>query len=61
MHPLVEQLRGTLLPAVVTPMDSDGVVAYDALTAYAGALTAESIGGRRGVGPYRAWALPVSG
>ncbi|MGY4765493.1 dihydrodipicolinate synthase family protein [Kribbella sp. CWNU-51] len=45
MHPLVEQLRGTLLPAVVTPMDSDGVVAYDALTAYAGALTAESIGG----------------
>ncbi|WP_328523958.1 dihydrodipicolinate synthase family protein [Kribbella sp. NBC_00359] len=45
MHPLVEQLRGTLLPAVVTPVDSDGVVAYDALTAYAGALTAESIGG----------------
>jgi 4-hydroxy-tetrahydrodipicolinate synthase len=45
MHPLVEQLRGTLLPAVVTPMDADGVVAYDALTAYAGALTAESIGG----------------
>ena len=45
MHPLVEQLRGTLLPAVVTPMDSEGVVAYDALTAYAGALTAESVGG----------------
>ena len=45
MHPLVARLRGTLLPAVVTPMDSDGVVAYDALTAYAGALTAESIGG----------------
>jgi 4-hydroxy-tetrahydrodipicolinate synthase len=26
-------------------MDSDGVVAYDALTAYAGALTAQSVGG----------------
>ncbi|MEV4263073.1 dihydrodipicolinate synthase family protein [Kribbella sp. NPDC049584] len=45
MHPLVERLRGALLPAVVTPMDSDGVVAYDALTAYAGALTAQSVGG----------------
>lgn len=45
MHPLVERLRGTLLPAVVTPMDSDGVVAYDALTAYAGALTTQSVGG----------------
>lgn len=45
MHPLVDRLRGTLLPAVVTPMDSDGVVAYDALTAYAGALTAQSVGG----------------
>jgi 4-hydroxy-tetrahydrodipicolinate synthase len=45
MHPLVERLRGTLLPAVVTPMDSDGIVAYDALTAYAGALTAQSVGG----------------
>jgi len=45
MHPLVDQLRGTLIPAVVTPMDGDRVVAYDALSAYAGALTAESIGG----------------
>jgi 4-hydroxy-tetrahydrodipicolinate synthase len=45
MHPLVEQLRGTLLPAVVTPMSTDGVIAYDALTAYAGAIAAESIGG----------------
>ena len=45
MHPLVEQLRGTLLPAVVTPMSSDGVIAYDALTAYAGAIAAEPIGG----------------
>jgi 4-hydroxy-tetrahydrodipicolinate synthase len=45
MHPLVERLRGTLLPAVVTPMDSDGVIAYDALTAYAGVLTTQSVGG----------------
>jgi len=45
MHPLVARLRGTLLPAVVTPMDSDGVVAYDALTAYAGAIAASAIGG----------------
>ena len=45
MHRLVERLRGTLLPAVVTPMDSGGVVAYDALTAYAGALTTQSVGG----------------
>ncbi|MFI7066146.1 dihydrodipicolinate synthase family protein [Kribbella sp. NPDC050124] len=45
MHPLVEQLRGTLLPAVVTPMDTDGVIAYDALTAYAGRMATEPIGG----------------
>jgi 4-hydroxy-tetrahydrodipicolinate synthase len=45
MHPLVEQLRGTLLPAVVTPMDTDGVIAYDALTAYAGRIATEPIGG----------------
>ncbi|NEA31649.1 dihydrodipicolinate synthase family protein [Streptomyces sp. SID13031] len=45
MHPLVDQLRGTLLPAVVTPMDSSGVVAYDALEAYASAIAAGSIGG----------------
>jgi 4-hydroxy-tetrahydrodipicolinate synthase len=45
MHRLVEQLRGTLLPAVVTPMDTDGVIAYDALTAYAGRIAAEPIGG----------------
>jgi 4-hydroxy-tetrahydrodipicolinate synthase len=45
MHPLVEQLRGTLLPAVVTPMSTDGVVAYDALTAYANAIAAKPIGG----------------
>ncbi|TDW15432.1 dihydrodipicolinate synthase family protein [Kribbella kalugense] len=45
MHSLVERLRGTLLPAVVTPMDSDGVIAYDALTQYAGVLTTQSVGG----------------
>ncbi|TCO33493.1 4-hydroxy-tetrahydrodipicolinate synthase [Kribbella steppae] len=45
MHALVEQLRGTLLPAVVTPMDTDGVIAYDALTAYARRIAAEPIGG----------------
>ncbi|MFF0269074.1 dihydrodipicolinate synthase family protein [Kribbella sp. NPDC004536] len=45
MHPLVERLRGTLLPAVVTPMDSDGVIAYDALSAYAVTLTRHAIGG----------------
>ncbi|HZX07780.1 dihydrodipicolinate synthase family protein [Kribbella sp.] len=45
MHPLVERLRGTLLPAVVTPMDPDGVVAYDALSAYAVTLTRHAIGG----------------
>ncbi len=44
-HPLVEQLRGTLLPAVVTPMDTDGVIAYDALSAYAGRIAAGPIGG----------------
>ncbi|MGW6201536.1 dihydrodipicolinate synthase family protein [Kribbella sp. NPDC055110] len=45
MHPLVERLRGTLLPAVVTPMDPDGVVAYDALSAYAVSLTKHAVGG----------------
>lgn len=45
MHALVEQLRGTLLPAVVTPMDSSGVVAYDALEPYASAIAAGPIGG----------------
>lgn len=45
MHALVEQLRGTLLPAVVTPMDSEGVVAYDALAAYASRIASGPIGG----------------
>jgi len=45
MHPLVEQLRGTVLPAVFTPMDSTGAVAYDALTPYAAAIATQDIGG----------------
>jgi 4-hydroxy-tetrahydrodipicolinate synthase len=45
MHPLVEKLRGTLLPAVVTPMSSSGVVAYGALESYASAIAAGPIGG----------------
>jgi 4-hydroxy-tetrahydrodipicolinate synthase len=45
MHALVDRLRGTLLPAVATPMDSAGVVAYDALTSYAEALASGPIGG----------------
>jgi 4-hydroxy-tetrahydrodipicolinate synthase len=45
MHALVEQLRGTLLPAVATPMDSAGVVAYDALGSYAEAIAGGPIGG----------------
>ncbi|TDO36373.1 4-hydroxy-tetrahydrodipicolinate synthase [Kribbella sp. VKM Ac-2527] len=45
MHALVDRLRGTLLPAVVTPMSSDGVVAYGALTSYAEAIAAGPIGG----------------
>jgi 4-hydroxy-tetrahydrodipicolinate synthase len=45
MHPLVEHLRGTLLPAVVTPMNAEGVIAYDALAAYAGQIAAGPIGG----------------
>lgn len=45
MHPLVEQLRGTVLPAVFTPMDSSGAIAYDALIPYAGAIADREIGG----------------
>ncbi|MFI6827957.1 dihydrodipicolinate synthase family protein [Kribbella sp. NPDC050241] len=45
MHALVSRLRGTLLPAVVTPMSTEGVVAYDVLASYAGALAAQPIGG----------------
>ncbi|MEU4197056.1 dihydrodipicolinate synthase family protein [Kribbella sp. NPDC026611] len=45
MHALVSQLRGTVLPAVATPMDASGVVAYDALGSYASALASGPIGG----------------
>ncbi|MEU5879891.1 dihydrodipicolinate synthase family protein [Spirillospora sp. NPDC047279] len=45
MHDLVDRLRGTLLPAVVTPMDERGVVAYDALEAYAARIAAGPVGG----------------
>ncbi|GAA1601128.1 4-hydroxy-tetrahydrodipicolinate synthase [Kribbella hippodromi] len=45
MHPLVTRLRGTVLPAVVTPMSADGVVAYDDLAAYAQSLVNPSVGG----------------
>ncbi|GAA2800463.1 dihydrodipicolinate synthase family protein [Kribbella solani] len=45
MHPLVSRLRGTLLPAVVTPMSADGVVAYDDLAAYATSLVTPAVGG----------------
>jgi 4-hydroxy-tetrahydrodipicolinate synthase len=45
MHELVAKLRGTVIPAVVSPMDTQGSVAYDALSSYAAALTSEPIGG----------------
>ncbi|WP_019632106.1 dihydrodipicolinate synthase family protein [Actinomadura atramentaria] len=45
MHPLVERLRGTLLPAVVTPMDRSGAVDRAALAAYAERVAAGPIGG----------------
>jgi 4-hydroxy-tetrahydrodipicolinate synthase len=45
MHDLVDRLRGTLLPAVVTPMDRHGVVDHDALAAYAARIAAGPIGG----------------
>ncbi|MGC4956416.1 dihydrodipicolinate synthase family protein [Actinomadura citrea] len=45
MHDLVDRLRGTLLPAVVTPMDRQGVVDHDALAAYAARIAAAPIGG----------------
>ncbi|KAB2347016.1 dihydrodipicolinate synthase family protein [Actinomadura rudentiformis] len=45
MHDLVDRLRGTLLPAVVTPMDERGVVDHDALAVYAERIAAGPIGG----------------
>ncbi|GAA1558178.1 4-hydroxy-tetrahydrodipicolinate synthase [Actinomadura kijaniata] len=45
MHPLVERLRGALLPAVVTPMDRHGVVDHDALADYAVRVAEGPVGG----------------
>ncbi|MEU9010413.1 dihydrodipicolinate synthase family protein [Streptomyces sp. NPDC048479] len=42
---LVRGLRGTVLPAVATPMDPRGVVDLDALRGYAERIAAERIGG----------------
>ncbi|WP_419993163.1 dihydrodipicolinate synthase family protein [Streptomyces boninensis] len=42
---LISRLRGTTLPAVLTPMRADGTVDYDALDAYAAAVAAKPIGG----------------
>lgn len=40
-----DRVRGTLLPAVVTPMDERGTVAYDALEPYAEHIAGQAIGG----------------
>ncbi|MEV3991435.1 dihydrodipicolinate synthase family protein [Streptomyces sp. NPDC049837] len=42
---LVRRLRGTVLPAVATPMDAAGVVDLRALRGYAERIAAERIGG----------------
>ncbi|MCX4586970.1 dihydrodipicolinate synthase family protein [Streptomyces sp. NBC_01481] len=42
---LVRRLRGTVLPAVATPMDPGGVVDFGALRGYAERIAAERIGG----------------
>ncbi|MFE3659561.1 dihydrodipicolinate synthase family protein [Streptomyces sp. NPDC059165] len=42
---LVRRLRGTVLPAVLTPMDAGGVVDVDALRGYAERVAAGPIGG----------------
>ncbi|PRH75793.1 dihydrodipicolinate synthase family protein [Streptomyces solincola] len=42
---LAERLRGTVLPAVATPMDADGGVAYGALREYAARIAAGPVGG----------------
>jgi 4-hydroxy-tetrahydrodipicolinate synthase len=42
---LVTQLRGTVLPAVITPMDADGTIDQAALERYAEMLTGGPIGG----------------
>ncbi|MFI6641253.1 dihydrodipicolinate synthase family protein [Streptomyces sp. NPDC050504] len=42
---LVRRLRGTVLPAVLTPMSEQGAVDFDALRGYAARIAAEPIGG----------------
>ncbi|MFE7130161.1 dihydrodipicolinate synthase family protein [Streptomyces sp. NPDC057638] len=42
---LIRRLRGTLLPAVITPMDARGVVDLPALESYAEHIAAQRIGG----------------
>ncbi|MEV0964682.1 MULTISPECIES: dihydrodipicolinate synthase family protein [unclassified Streptomyces] len=42
---LVRRLRGTVLPAVATPMDERGVVDFAALRRYAGYIAGQPVGG----------------
>jgi len=42
---LAERLRGTVVPAVLTPISADGTAGLDALASYAAALVAAPIGG----------------
>ncbi|MFD7233117.1 dihydrodipicolinate synthase family protein [Streptomyces sp. NPDC059881] len=42
---LVRRLRGTVLPAVATPMDARGVVDFEALRGYAERIAAHPVGG----------------
>ncbi|UWE11114.1 dihydrodipicolinate synthase family protein [Actinacidiphila bryophytorum] len=42
---LIERLRGTALPAVLTPMRDDGTIDFDALDGYAARIAARPIGG----------------
>ncbi|MEV6105512.1 dihydrodipicolinate synthase family protein [Streptomyces sp. NPDC051940] len=42
---LRRRLRGTVLPAVLTPMDDRGVVDHEALRGYAGRMAAQPVGG----------------
>lgn len=45
MSRLANKLQGTLLPAVLTPIDADGRVAYGALESYAARIAREPVGG----------------
>lgn len=42
---LIERLRGTALPAVLTPMRGDGTIDFDALEGYAARIAAGPVGG----------------